>query len=495
MAVDASRATALGRLPLSTFQYTPQDVARLRSGYYSDQYLPNTRKVLEGLAERDYRLPEHAAARLLDELRADEDLSERDRRALIADIDVANIEVEAQIFARRQPLTVAVGVDEALSILRLCTGYFDGEDGFVNTWRRLQVWACRDGDILPYGGNPRLVTPGLVIRGRYRDFCTSETPVLGVLATASGWATNVFNAYEALERELPILFFPARFMHWKVQSIGGYAYEKARQAYVRERRSSQLPIVSTQAQAAWWGGGASGTVPHALIACFGGDSAEAMYQFCAVMDPEIPRVALIDFTNDDIGVSLAVLDRLWPTYSRAWGEGDEEGMRRFKLYGVRPDNSASLIDVSLASDPSGVRENDFGVNPRLVARLRTAIDNAWKRWEPLPPELLEEAQRYCRETRILPSGGFDTAKIKLFEQYNSPVGGYASGSALMSNCSHCGTNNDWTQDVVRVHLKNSRVDRWVTCAKVGRAPGPRDHLELVPHDLWDDEVKELGLGD
>lgn len=491
---EVPRAVALGRLPLSTFQYNRQDVERLRSGYYSDQYLPNTRRVLDILAEQRYRLPEHAFGRLLRELEADPSLSDEERRQLLADVDVGNVEVEAQIFARRQPLTVAVGVDEALSILRLCTGYVDEEGRFVNTWRRLQVWACRDGDVLPYGGNARHVTPGIVIRGRYRDFCTSETPVLGVLTTASGWATNVFNAYQALERQLPILFFPARFMHWKVQSIGGYAYEKARQAYVRLHRFNQSPIVSTPAQAAWWGGGASGTVPHALIACFGGDSVEAMYQFCAVMDPAIPRVALVDFTNDTVTVTLDVLDRLWPAYVRAWRAGDQEGMQRFKLYGVRPDNSANLIDAALASDPSGVRENDFGVNPRLVARLRAAIDSAWRRWGPPSLELLEEAKRYCAEVRILPSGGFNTTKIRLFEDYTSPVGGYAVGSSLLSNCSNCGTNTDWTQDVVRIHLKAGRVDRWVTCAKVGRQPGPRDHLEQVPLDLWDDEVQALGLG-
>src|SRR4051794_41459521 len=57
----------------------------------------------------------------------------------------------------------------------------------------------------------------------------------------------------------PTLFFPARHDHWLVQTGDGWA------AHVAGAIG-----VSTDAQASWWGGRGVGTVPHALIAAYGG---------------------------------------------------------------------------------------------------------------------------------------------------------------------------------------------------------------------------------
>ena len=61
----------------------------------------------------------------------------------------------------------------------------------------------------------------------------------------------------------PILFFPARHDHWLVQTGDGWA------AHVAGAIG-----VSTDAQASWWGGRGVGTVPHGLIAAFGGDTVD-----------------------------------------------------------------------------------------------------------------------------------------------------------------------------------------------------------------------------
>src|SRR5665213_2925985 len=71
-----------------------------------------------------------------------------------------------------------------------------------------------------------------------------------------------------------VLFFPARFDHHLVQTGDGYA------AYI-----SGALGVSTDANAEWWGSRGMGTVPHALIAAYGGDTVRATQKFAQYIDP------------------------------------------------------------------------------------------------------------------------------------------------------------------------------------------------------------------
>ena len=81
--------------------------------------------------------------------------------------------------------TIVVGVDKALTMLRHCTGYFQGNE-FVGTLTKLQVCAVQDGSIVSSDGDPLNVHPVMRVRGRYRDFANLETPTLGILAGAAG---------------------------------------------------------------------------------------------------------------------------------------------------------------------------------------------------------------------------------------------------------------------------------------------------------------------
>ena len=74
---------------------------------------------------------------------------------------------------------------------------------------------------------------------------------------------NVREVVEAA-RGKPIFYFPARHDHWLVQTGDGWA------AHVAGAIG-----VSTDAQASWWGGRGMGTVPHGLIAAYGGDTVAA----------------------------------------------------------------------------------------------------------------------------------------------------------------------------------------------------------------------------
>src|SRR5437879_7773661 len=115
----------------------------------------------------------------------------------------------------------------------------------------------------------------------------------------------------------PIWFFPARHDQWLVQTGDGWA------AHVAGAIG-----VSTDAQASWWGGRGVGTVPHGLIAAYGGDTVAAAKAFAGRYADEMNVTVLVDFENDSVRTALEVADAL----------GD-------RLWGVRLDTSEALVDV------------------------------------------------------------------------------------------------------------------------------------------------------
>jgi nicotinate phosphoribosyltransferase len=443
------------RLPPSVFKL---DVERMRRGWYSDKYFINIARTLAQLASQGYRFGGTAP-----------DLSDLD--VDLRNLDVGSIEVEMQWFPRRQPSCVVVGVDKAVAMLRECTGYFEEGGRFVGTYERMEVWAVHDGTEAPYDGDVLNVTPVMKVRGRYRDFAILETPTLGALTRGSRVATNVYEVLKAAGGK-QVLFFPARFDAHEVQAADGYAYQVAVQLFNQNFGKSLSAYVSTDAQGDWWGGAGGGTVAHAAIACFLGDTAEATMAFAATTPAEIPRIALVDFRNDCVGTSLQVIRTMFGKYLELMRAGRPEEARKYRLFGVRPDTAAALRDVSVP--PLGDKALDCGVNPRLVFLIRAAIDREWQAWG-LSGEEAALAERYCKEVRIAVTGGFAPAKIRQFEDLKVPADIYGVGSWLLSSCDPHGTNNDFTADVVRVKIEG----RWYDLAKTGRKACDNLMLERV----------------
>jgi nicotinate phosphoribosyltransferase len=307
--------------------------------------------------------------------------------------------VVMQVFQKRH--AVLGGMDEAIAVLKLCA-----ED-----WDELTVHALYDGDDLaPY-------ETAMTIEGDYTLFAHLETVYLGVLARRTLVSTNVRRVVEAANGK-QILFFPARHDHHRVQTGDGYA------AHIAGAIG-----VSTDAQASWWGGKGIGTVPHALIAAYGGNTVLAASKFAEHADPDANVVVLVDFENDSVRTALEVARALGP-----------------RLWGVRLDTSGTLVDRSLWAEMGYF--DPRGVNPRLVEKVREALD----------------AEGFER-VKIVVSGGFDVDKIKEFERLGVPVDSYGVGSALIRG------QNDFTADVV---LTDGRPS-----AKVGRTFIPNPRLELV----------------
>ena len=293
------------------------------------------------------------------------------------------------------------GIDEAIAILKLCA-----ED-----WSALEVHALYDGEeIAPH-------ETVLTIEGSYPTFAVLETLYLGVLARRTRVGTNTRLVVDAA-RPKDVMFFPARHDHWLVQTGDGYA------AHIAGAIG-----VSTDAQASWWGSSGIGTVPHALIAAYNGDTTLATAKFAEFMTPDVQIVTLVDYENDCVRTSLEV--------ARALGD---------RLWGVRLDTSESLVDASIVPQMGAFRPT--GVNPQLVWNVRTALD-----------------REGFRDVKIVVSGGFTVEKIRQFEELGVPVDSYGVGSSLF------GGRYDFTADIVRVEGEPQ--------GKVGRVFRPNARLERV----------------
>ena len=298
------------------------------------------------------------------------------------------------------------GMDEAIAILKLCS----------HGWDELTVHALHDGD--PIGS----FEPVMHIEGDYTLFAHLETAYLGVLARRTLITTNVVRVLEAA-RGKQLLFMPARHDHHGVQTGDGYAAHVAGEIV-------GAPIgVTTDEQASWWGGKGVGTVPHSLIASFGGNTVLAATKFAEWAPDDLNVTVLVDFENNSVGTALEV--------ARALGK---------RLWGVRLDTSENLVDESLLDELGDFRPT--GVNERLVRKVRDALD----------------ADGF-EHVKIVVSGGFTVEKIEAFEAAGVPVDSYGVGSSLIRG------QNDYTADVV---MTDGRP-----CAKVGRRFTASDRLELV----------------
>jgi nicotinate phosphoribosyltransferase len=356
------------RLDPDTFRLP---VERMRDGYYSDAYFVSTKELLED----DGRHPQ----------------------------------VLVQVFQKRDSLLG--GIDEAVAILKLCSGRRAGDGSWIPGWDGLEVKALYEGD--PIAPREAVMT----IAGDYTLFAHLETVYLGTLARRSLIMRNVREVVEAA-RGKQIFYFPARHDHWLVQTGDGWA------AHVAGAIG-----VSTEAQASWWGGRGIGTVPHGLIAAYDGDTVRAATKFADRFHPDVNVTVLVDWDNDSVRTALEVAEAL-----------------EDRLWGVRLDTSEQLVDRSLWEEMGGFAPT--GVNPRLVEKVRAALDAAG-----------------FGHVRIVASGGFDAERIRRFEEAGVPVDAYGVGSSLIRG------QNDYTADVVRVDGRPR--------AKAGRGETPNPRLERV----------------
>ena len=417
-------------------------IEKLRAGYKSDIYFGRTKLILEKDGRRD--------------------------------------RVTMQVF-QKHPDAVIVGTDQVLAILHVGAGryrdrvraqqlferYLAAERRLYEQWLQLPrldwqayepsarevfdishelaslwepAWQDLSVESLYDGETAQPYEPVMRIEGEYAAFAHLETVYLGALTEGTKIATNTRDVVAAA-RGKPVIMFGARHQAQEAQAGSGYA------AYV-----GGAVGVSTDEQGEWWGSQGLGTIPHALIAVYGGDTTIATLKFdehinrspeplghlTAPGTPEghVNVTALVDFRNDVVNTSLGVAHALGG-----------------RLWGVRVDTSESLVDLSilreLAEREGRAGDEVRGVTPRLVELVREALD-----------------RNGYRHVRIVASGGFDAEKIRRFEEIGVPVDVYGVGSALVH-----GTTFDHTADIVRVAGRD--------LAKTGREHLPSERLHQI----------------
>ena len=317
--------------------------------------------------------------------------------------------VTMQIFQKKEG-SILCGVEEVRELLKFASGFSKGAS-WVDKSSQLEVCALRDGDRLSAWETV------MHIKGPYAYFAHLESIYLGILARRTLVVTNTANCVEATggkssdSEGKPIIFFGDRFDYFLNQTGDGFA-----------TKIGGVSAVCTEAMADWTSGKPVGTIPHALIALYGGDTPKTAELFNKYY-PEENLIVLVDFNNDCVKDSLAA--------ARKMGK---------KLWGVRLDTAAGLTDISLED------KKLKGVTPELVRAVRAALD-----------------KEGFQKVKIIVSGGFYPDKIAKFTRDKVPVDGFGVGSALVHG------ENDFTADIVEVEGK--------PIAKVGRSYKSNNRLQ------------------
>jgi nicotinate phosphoribosyltransferase len=296
-----------------------------------------------------------------------------------------------ELFARQEALIC--GIEEAKNLL----GHVLADADPAET----KIESLDDGDLI----GPKEVV--LRIRARYRQVGLYETAILGMLAQSTGWATAARECVD-VANPMPVVSFGARHVHPDITDVLDYA------AII-----GGCVGASTPAGARLAGLSPTGTMPHSLVLIFG-DTVEAALAFDRAIEPEVPRIVLVDTFRDEAEEALRVAHAL----------GD-------KLYGIRLDTPSERGRVTAD----------------LVKEVRARLDLAGH-----------------QRVKIVVSGGLDLDRIAYFKEAGAPIDSFAVGSAI-SDASPI----DFTGDLKEIDGR--------PIAKRGRIPGRTENPRLQPIKL------------
>jgi len=214
-----------------------------------------------------------------------------------------------------------------------------------------------DVDAIPPG---RLFDGGPVARieGPYLAFARLETSLLGLLSHASGIATAALEARVAAP-DSSVFSFGARHVHPSMTAVversallagvDGFSHVAAGDVIDREP---------------------SGTMPHALLLCFGNGNQEAAWQaFDDAVDDSVPRIALCDTFSDEKDEVIRAAETL----------GDRLDGVRLDTTGSRRGNFRHIIrEVRWELDARGHEDVEIflsgGLGPEDLRNLRDVAD-------------------------------------------------------------------------------------------------------------------------
>jgi nicotinate phosphoribosyltransferase len=205
----------------------------------------------------------------------------------------------------KYPWGVFVGLPEVIEVLE---------------GKNVSLYALPEGSIFTSMDIRGYPVPVMVIEGPYLEFARFETPILGFICEASGIATKSARIRK-IAKDKSVLSFGIRRMHPAIAPMIDRA------SYI-----GGCDGVSSLIGAKTIGKPPTGTIPHALIINMGG-IVEAVKAFDEIIDPSVPRLALVDTFQDEKFESLLAAQTI--------------GKR---LYGVRLDTPGSrrgsIVDIA-----------------------------------------------------------------------------------------------------------------------------------------------------
>jgi nicotinate phosphoribosyltransferase len=216
--------------------------------------------------------------------------------------------------------------------------------------RGIDADALREGQLFDGG-------PVVRIEGSYLEFCRLETALLGFLSHATGVATAALEARRAAPDSL-VLSFGTRHVH---PSIAGMVERSA--------LIGGLDGISNVAAGGVIGREAGGTMPHALLVCFGEGNQEAAWQaFDEAVDPNVPRVALCDTYSDEVDEAIRAAEAV----------PDLDSVRIDTTSSRRGDFRQILREIRWELDARGHEDVDIfasgGIDPAAIRELRDVAD-------------------------------------------------------------------------------------------------------------------------
>ncbi len=199
--------------------------------------------------------------------------------------------------------------------------------------------------------------PVLTIEGDYLDFCRYETSLLGFLSHATGMATNALDARRAAP-DSTVLSFGSRHVHPSIAAM-----------VERSALIGGLDGISHVVAGELLGTEAGGTMPHALLICFGrGNQEEAWTAFNEHAPENVSRVALCDTYGDEVDEVLRAVDAL----------GEDLSSVRLDTTGSRRGDFAHIVrEVNWELDARGEDVGVFvsgGMTPDSMRELRAYAD-------------------------------------------------------------------------------------------------------------------------
>lgn len=178
-------------------------------------------------------------------------------------------------------------------------GVFCGLDEVIALLEGVKVdlYAVPEGTIFSSKDVNGVRVPLMAIDGPYGEYCSYETPALGLICQATGVATKSARVKQAAGESL-VLAFGIRRMHPAIAPM------LDRASYI-----GGCDGVSSLIGAKAIGATPMGTMPHALVVVFQGQK-EAWRAFDKHMPKGVPRIALIDTYSDEKEEAILAIEEL-----------------------------------------------------------------------------------------------------------------------------------------------------------------------------------------